>query len=723
LNSSQQVFWKVRLWDRNDRATDWSADATWTMGLLSEKDWLNAQWITDPALLAWVRPALGYRSEDAAKPETPKWIKIDLGAAYPLETVQLYALQHKVTERLGFPVCFKIEVANNAEMNGATTIADYTTTPATPPWSSTYEFKPSNVSARYLRITAPQLRTVGGVTCLAFSQIAVFSNGKNVAAHAAVTASDSIEKPPFSAATVIDGLGLPGQNRRATDTLLLRREFPVQPHLSRALLHLSGQGSYELTINGQRVSDGLLSPGWTDTEKTCLYDTYDVTALLQPTQRNVVGLCLAGGMYNVQAVANRYAKFTTPFQALTVKGLLRLEYDGGLVETIPTDKLWSVATGPTTVSSMFGGEDYDARRAVQGWDQPGFNDRSWAAAVVNSHPPTGVLRGSSHSSPPFKLFETLSPISTKELKPGVTVYDLGQNAALMLDLKVRGQAGAVVKIVPAELVNEIGSVDRSSSGGGEASWNYTLAGSPGGEEWHPRFFYHGSRYLEVVCQGPEGSPEARPVIVAISARVAHSDSPAAGEFSCSNDLFNRIRTLVRWAQCSNLAHVISDCPHRERLGWLEQYHLNGPALRYEFDLTRLYSKCFDDMLEAQTPAGLMPSIAPEYVIFDGGFRDSPEWGSALILAGWQHYLWTGDDSILRRAYPGMRRYIAYLDTKAIDGLLIFGLGDWFDLGPNPPGKSQLTPVGLSATAFYYLSTSTLARIARQIGQEADAAVY
>jgi hypothetical protein len=180
---------------------------------------------------------------------------------------------------------------------------------------------------------------------------------------------------------------------------------------------------------------------------------------------------------------------------------------------------------------------------------------------------------------------------------------------------------------------------------------------------------------------------------------------------------------VRWAQRSNLAHVISDCPHRERLGWLEQYHLNGPALRYEFGLTRLYSKCFDDMLEAQTPAGLVPSIAPEYTIFDGGFRDSPEWGSALILAAWQHFVWTGDDSILRHAYPGMRRYVAYLDTKATGGLLDFGLGDWFDLGPNPPGKSQLTPIALSATAFYYLSTSTLAQIARQIGQEADAAAY
>jgi hypothetical protein len=722
IASSQLIFWKIQLWDRKDKPTDWSAPASWTMGILDEKDWSGAQWITDPALLNWVRPALGYRSEDATKPETPKWVQLDLGSEYPIDSVQLYALQHTVNERLGFPVCFKVEAANNPEMTDASLIADFTAKPASP-WVNRHEFSPTGVSARYLRITVPTLRTVGGTTCLAFSQIAVFSGGKNVAFHARVTATDSTEKTPFSAAAVTDGLGLPGNNPRATDTLLLRRVFLVRPRLQRALLHISGQGSYELTVNGQRATDGLLTPGWTDTAKTCLYDTYDITNLLQPTKRNVVGLCLAGGMYNVQAAAKRYTKFTTPFRALTAKGLLRLEYEGGLVETIPTDKQWLLTTGPTTVAAMYSGEDYDARRVIDGWEKAGFDDRQWTAAVVNPAPPTGTLRGFSHSSPPFKLFETLKPVSSKELKPGVTVYDLGQNASLMLDLKVRGQAGAKIKILPAELLKDNGSVDRGSTGGGDSSWNYTLAGNAGGEEWHPRFFYHGARYLEVRCEGAETSPDVLPIVETISARVAHSDSPPAGEFSCSNELFNRIHTLVRWSQRSNFAHTLTDCPHRERLGWLEQYHLNGPSLRYGFDLDRLYSKSFDDMIAAQTPAGLVPSIAPEFVIFDEGFRDSPEWGSALILAAWQHFVWTGDDSVLRRCYPAMCRYLVYLDTTAKDGLLDHGLGDWFDQGPNRPGMPQLTPIALPATAFYYLSAETLSQIAHQIGREEEATAY
>ena len=193
-------------------------------------------------------------------------------------------------------------------------------------------------------------------------------------------------------------------------------------------------------------------------------------------------------------------------------------------------------------------------------------------------------------------------------------------------------------------------MDRTSAGGGDSWWSYTLAGRAEGEDWFPRFFYHGSRYLQVERSAPPGA--ALPEVERLESVVVHSDSPPAGEFASSSELFNRIRGLIRWAQRSNLAHVITDCPHRERLGWLEQYHLNGPSLRYETDLTRLFAKTFLDMADAQQPSGLVPDIAPEYVVFEKGFRDSPEWGSAIVLAAWQHYVWTGDDTPLRRNYDG-----------------------------------------------------------------------
>lgn len=493
---------------------------------------------------------------------------------------------------------------------------------------------------------------------------------------------------------------------RANATLLLRREFTVRPGLRRALLHVSGLGQYRLDVNGRAPDQTLLTPGWTAYEKTVLYETRELTGFLQPGA-NTLGLTLASGMYSVQP--GRYTKFTSPFRPLKAVALLRLEYTDGSVETVVTDPSWRVTTSPTTFSNVFGGEDYDAR----------IQPADWQPAVVTDGP-GGELRGASHASPAFRAFETLTPVAIHTIRPGVTVYDLGQNASLMLHLRATGAAGARVKIIPAELVNADGSVDRRSAGGGEASWNYTFRGATGGpEEWSPEFFYHGSRYLQVeLVSAWEDGP--LPVINTIEGRVVHSDSPPAGEFECSSDLFNRIRTLIRWAQRSNLAHVITDCPHRERLGWLEQYHLNGPALRYEWDLTQLYGKCFDDMADAQTPDGLIPDIAPEYVVFSGGFRDSPEWGSALILAARQHYTWTGDDTPLRRHYDAMRRYLAYLDGKATGHLLNHGLGDWYDIGPGRPGRSQLTPVSLTATAIYYEDTVALAGIARHLGQEADA---
>ena len=325
---------------------------------------------------------------------------------------------------------------------------------------------------------------------------------------------------------------------------------------------------------------------------------------------------------------------------------------------------------------------------------------------------------------------------TCALSPGTAVYDLGQNAAVMLRLKVHGPAGATVRVIPAELLAKDGSVDRQSCGGGRgpAWWQYTLRGGAGlparesmgpetqaTESWAPEFFYHGCRYLQVECTAPPGG--ALPVVESLEGVVVQAAAPPAGEFACSNELFNRIHTLVRWAQRSNLMSVMTDCPHRERLGWLEQNHLNGPALRYEFGMDRLMAKVVNDMADAQQPDGLVPDIAPEYVIFADGFRDSPEWGSACVLIPWQQYEWTGDEALLRRSYDLMKRYVAHLTSRADHQIVSFGLGDWYDIGPDRPGKAQLTPIALTATAFYFEDARIVARVAAMLGRPEDARHY
>jgi alpha-L-rhamnosidase len=448
-----------------------------------------------------------------------------------------------------------------------------------------------------------------------------------------------------------------------------------------------------------------------------------VTALVRANGANALGLTLAGGMYNVRA--GRYVKFETLFRPLKAILQLRLEYADDSVELVGTDEQWKLYSGgPVTFSNVYGGEDYDARALPAGWDLAGFNDASWTRATVTEGP-GGVLRGASHAAAPIGTHDVFRPVAVKVLRPGVTVYDLGQNVSLIPRLRVRGAAGGVVRIIPAELVKADGSVDRGSCSRGEglAWWQYTLRGADAAavEEWFPQFFYHGSRYLQVELTA--GSDGALPVVESLEGVVVHTTSAPAGEFACSNELFNRIRTLVRWAQRSNLMSVITDCPHREKLGWLEQYHLNGPALRYEFDLTRLFAKTFGDMADAQIPSGLVPDIAPEFVIFSHAFRDSPEWGSAIILAAWQQYEFTGDDTPLRLYYDAMQRYVAYLSSKAEGDILSYGLGDWYDIGPKPPGISQLTPIGLTATAVYYEDVKTLGAIATILGKPDEARAF
>ena len=499
----------------------------------------------------------------------------------------------------------------------------------------------------------------------------------------------------------------------------------MKPGLRRAIFHVSGLGHYELSVNGTRASERLLTPGWTDTAQTILYDTLDLTAKLRPGA-NALGLTLAGGMYNVQESKGRYVKFASAFRPLTAFGQLRLDYDDGSTEYVVTDTQWRAGQGPLTFSNVYGGEDYDARREPAGWDRPGFDDASWKPAA-ETESPGGDLRGATHASPAFAAFETFAPASVSELRPGVFIYDFGQNTAMMPRLKVRGPAGSIVRITPSELLKAGGTLDRGSSAHGAvpAYWQYTLRGDADGETYFPRFFYHGARYAQVELLPAEtaGANGTRPEIVSLASVVTHSASAPVGDFETSSDLLNRIRFLVRWAQRSNMAHVFTDCPHRERLGWLEQYHLNGPSLRYEWDVTQLYRKTFRDMADAQTLRGLVPSIAPEFIKFEGGFRDSPAWGGSIVLAAWQHYVFTGDDTPLRENYAAMKSYVGYLGTQAKDRILAHGLGDWYDQGPNRPGNAQLTPVPFVATALYFQINDTLARVAAHLENTGDAARF
>ena len=502
---------------------------------------------------------------------------------------------------------------------------------------------------------------------------------------------------------------------------LFRRSFTLARLPTRATIRLCGLGQFELRCNGERVSDHLLQPGWTDYRKTGMLVAHDLTPFLR-TGENVLAVLLGHGMYhsgNAPAGTKRYTKFKATLGPPTLTALFHVEHSDGATETIPTDNRWQTAPGPITYSNIYGGEDHDARLDPVGWDAPGFDATAWPHAAI--HPgPGGAPRD--NDAPPVRVAQSFGAALMKAVSPQVAVYDAGQNCSMIPHVVVRGPRGSSVKLYPAESLNDDGTVNQKHTGS-PVFYRYTLRGD-GYETWSPRFSYTGGRYVQAETE-PADSGE-HPEIISVTSRHVTAAGEPAGTFACSNELFTKTATLIDWAIRSNFVSTLTDCPTREKLGWLEEQHLMGPSLMYAYDCGPLFRKLCQDHTDAQLPNGDVPTICPQYTVFQPPwdvFNDSPEWGSSSVLVPWQAYRWYGDVDLLRRQWPTMRRYVDYLASRATDHIVSHGLGDWYDLGPNPPGFSQLTPKELTATATYFHDAEVLSKIARALGVAEDAEKY
>lgn len=497
---------------------------------------------------------------------------------------------------------------------------------------------------------------------------------------------------------------------------IFRRDFSVQKKIVKVTLTIAGLGQYEAHINGQNVTDTVLNPAWSDYRKRVFFNVYDVTRLV--TQgNNAIGVMLGNGMYNVPLTPGRYQKFHGSFGQPKLIADLHLQFVDGSEKNIVSDGDWKTAPGPITFDSIYGGEDYDARLAQPGWDRPGFHDYGWSRVDIVQGPGGKLV---AETIPPVRLFERYDPVKITHPKAGIAVYDLGENFAGWPEIAVTGQRGDTVKLIPGELLGANGFVTQNSErGSGTAlnSFTYVLKGG-GAERWHPLFTYYGFRYVQVEETGRQPAK-----IEHLDGRFLHDAVQVDGRFTSSDELFNRIHTLINRAMLSNMVSVLTDCPHREKLGWLEQSHLAAAALMYNYDLSSLYGKIADDMQDAQLGNGLVPDIAPEYTTFVDGYRDSPEWGSAVVLSTWAAYQFYGDRRLLAEHYDSMQRYVAYLRSRAQGNLLFYGLGDWFDIGPKFPGPSQLTSMGVTASATYYEDLTAMSRIAALLGHSTDAVAY
>lgn len=526
---------------------------------------------------------------------------------------------------------------------------------------------------------------------------------------------DSMRIAPAIHAPLADQLGKKGMQRSVVP--LFRKQFSINKKVKTALLFVSGLGQYEININGSKIGSAFLAPGWTYYDKTVLYNTYNITDKLS-SGKNAIAAIVGNGFYYINR--ERYFKIVSAFGMPRMICRLKITYDDGSIENIVSDKSWKTTVSPITFSSIYGGEDYNAQMEENGWNTANFNDTKWKNVLLVKAP-FGKLEP--EQTYPVSLINSFTPKGILQTAPGKYLYDFGQNVSGIVQLKVKGTKGQVIKLVPSELINANLSPNQSASGE-PYYYTYTLKGS-GEEIWQPKFTYYGFRYVQVEGAVPDTASNTNglPVITKLTSLHNRNSNPVNGSFECSNELFNKIYTLINWSIKSNLQSVVTDCPHREKLGWLEQDYLMGASIHYNFDIYNLYRKIVLDMMDAQYSQGFVPDIAPEFVQFSDGFLDSPEWGSACVIIPWLLYEWYGDKDILQKAYPMMKKYVAYLETKASNHILSHGLGDWFDYGPNRPGEAQLTPKAVTATSVYYYDAKLLSQIANVLNNEADATTF
>ena len=483
-------------------------------------------------------------------------------------------------------------------------------------------------------------------------------------------------------------------------SIILRRSFKPWKTIKKAELRICGLGFYELTINNKKVGDAEFAPLWSDYDKSIFYNLYDVTSYLQLGD-NEIRVLLGNGFYNEQG--GRYHKLRISFGPPTLKFFLYVIYEDGMRERLLSDENWEWTPSPIVFNSIYGGEDYDARIEPTDWKP-----------VVIQEAPKGLLR--KQIAKPVKIMEQF-PVKKTLRKDSLMVLDMGQNLAGYPEITVSGKPGQYLKITPAETLTPEGLCNQKQTGRPHY-YTYILKGE-GKETWHPRFSYYSYRYLQI-----EGDIK---VLKDIKSCFIYNSAQRIGEFECSNPLINDTHKLIDRAIRSNWQAVWTDCPAREKLGWLEQDWLNGEALVYNYDAQSMIEQTMQNIVDAQHEDGSMPEIAPEYTQFTGSwakpFQESPEWGGAIIalpMLYWQHY---GDLSLAREYYEPMKRYINYLASQDSAYILKMGLGDWYDYGPGRAGFSQNTPMPLVATAHYYQWMCYMYVLAKQLGKRDEAYAF
>lgn len=499
---------------------------------------------------------------------------------------------------------------------------------------------------------------------------------------------------------------------RPVNAPLFRKSVTLAKPLKKAELTVCGLGFYELFVNGEKRTKGLLAPYISNPDDIKYYDTYDLTELLTEGE-NAVGFMLGNGFLNNPGGAvwdfEKVPWRTAPMLAFA----LELFYEDGTSECIEADETLRCAPSPVTFDDLRSGEDYDARIEEENWSKPGFDDSAWDNAFFVI-PPRGEAR--LVKADPVRVVERIAPVSVVKEKEGVWRYDFGINDTGLFELCIKGESGQKVHLELGEALKD-GKLDTTNI---HFDWkplrvqevNYTLSGK-GEERYVPHFTYFGYRYIRVSGITEEQANEALLTMLR-----AHSDFITRGRFSCSDETVNILQTLTCRSTLANFVYFPNDCPHREKNGWTGDASLSAEQTTLNFSPEKSYAEWLHNIGKAQNDFGRIPGIVPTGT-WGHSWGNGPAWDSALFETAYQTYRYRGDKSIIRDNAHTFMRYLMYIRSMRLEnGLVACGLGDW--LQPYGGAGEYATPLEVTDSIYTMNNAREAAEMLRAIGMDAEA---
>ncbi len=508
----------------------------------------------------------------------------------------------------------------------------------------------------------------------------------------------------------------------------LRKEFSARGPVLKATAFVTCHGLYELSINGQKISNELFTPGWTSYRHRLQYQAFDVSKNFQSGQ-NTIGIILADGWYRGFLVWQGNKNLYGDKLALLLQ--IRVDYADGTHDLIISDDTWKSAIGPLLKSDIYNGEIYDSRLEQIGWNMPGYNDANWSSVIIKDY---GFKNLVSSESNPVRITQSITPVEKIITPKGELVFDLGQNIVGWVHFSLKGKPGSQIAIKHAEVLDQEGNFYTDNLRDARAEDIYIFKGD-GIESYEPRFTFHGFRYIKISGYEGEISPKD------LQGRVVHTDMDESGEFECSDELVNRLQKNIQWGLRGNFIDVPTDCPQRdERLGWTGDAQVFASTACFNMNASAFYRKWMKDFIVDQKPDGSVPWVVPN-VVKDGGGTGWSDgfgatgWSDAAVIIPWTVYMAYGDKRILSEQYKSMKAWEEYMIRESGDNCIFsagFHFGDWLSFADyysynyNAPDYGYAgahTDKELIATAYYYFTTSLMVKIANVLQNSKDAKKY